>query len=90
MTPKDPERESEALDAFLRGQLPADHAELPRAEAELGAALKSAAQQIQPPARFEIELEQALMQERRRKPSRLRGGLVGAGRTVAWTAPGEP
>jgi hypothetical protein len=86
MTPNDPEREAEALDAFLRGQLPADHADLPRAEAELGAALKNAAKQIQPQAKFETELERALMREARRKPSRLRSSLANAGRTVAWAA----
>jgi hypothetical protein len=86
MTPIDPERQSEALDAYLHGQIPADHPELPKYEAELAAELKSAAQQIQPPAKFETELERALMQEARRKHSGLRRSLSGAGRTIAWAA----
>ncbi|OGO37993.1 MAG: hypothetical protein A2W35_00690 [Chloroflexi bacterium RBG_16_57_11] len=86
MTKVDPERKSEALDAFLHGKLPADHPEIPKAEAELGVALKSAAQTIQLPAGFEIELERLLMQEARRKPSSMQRGLASAGRSVAWVA----
>jgi hypothetical protein len=86
MTTHNPEREADALEAYLQGALPADHPDLPAAEAELGLALKSAAQEIQPPAQFEAELERSLMREAQRKPSRLQRGLASTGRTAAWAA----
>lgn len=84
MTTHEPKKEAEALDAYLHGNLPADHPDLPKAEAELGVALKSAAQEIQPSAQFEAELERSLMREAQRKPSSLRRSLAYAGRTAAW------
>jgi hypothetical protein len=84
MTTHDPKREAEALDGYLHGELPADHPDLPAAEAELGMALKGAAQQIQPAAQFEAELERSLMQEAQRKPSKLQRGLASTGRMASW------
>jgi hypothetical protein len=86
MTTHDTEREAEALDAYLHGASPAGHPDLPAAEAELGLALKSTSEEIQPPAQFEAELERSLMREAQRKPSRLQRGLASTGRTAAWAA----
>jgi hypothetical protein len=86
MTTHDPEQAAKALDSYLHGTLPADHPDLPAVEAQLGLALKSAAEEIQPPAQLEAELERSLIREAQRKPSRLQRGLASTGRTAAWAA----
>lgn len=40
MTNHETDRQAEALDAYLRGELSADHPDLPGTEAELAAVLK--------------------------------------------------
>lgn len=84
MTIQEPEEQAEALDAFLHGKLPADHPNVPQAEARLGAALKSTAQEIQPPAQFEAELERSLMRQAQHKPASPYRKLAAAGRATAW------
>ena len=75
--------EAEALDAFLRGELPADDHTLPAEDKELAATLRATAQSLHADPQFQDELEARLrraMQNKRPPP------LQSFARSLGWVA----